>query len=203
MSDLAFVRFGTGGRQEQTITFPAVTPNPATVGDASTLGATASSGLAVSYTSLTTDVCTVSGSTLSYTAVGTCTVAADQAGNTAYRPAPRVTQDITVNKGAQTITFPAITPNPATFGGSATLDATASSGLAVTYTSQTVGVCTVSGSTVSFIAVGTCTVAADQAGNGSYEPAAQEAQSVTVGKAVQAITFTSTPPRRPSAPRTW
>jgi hypothetical protein len=37
-------------------------------------------------------VCTVSGSTVSFVAVGDCTVAADQAGNTNYHAAPQVSQ---------------------------------------------------------------------------------------------------------------
>ena len=57
------------------------------------------------------------------------------------------------------------------------------------------GVCTVSGSTVTLVGVGTCTVNANQAGNGSYLAAPQVQQSFTVARAPQTITFTST--RRP------
>ena len=83
-------------------------------------------------------------------------------------------------KQAQSITFPAVTPNPAIVGGAAALGAFASSGLAVSYSALTPTVCTVSGSTVSFIGVGECRIAADQAGNAGYLPAAQEIQRADV-----------------------
>lgn len=51
----SFVLFGTSinVQQSQTITFSAITPNPALVGGSATLASTTSSQLAVSYTSLT------------------------------------------------------------------------------------------------------------------------------------------------------
>jgi hypothetical protein len=185
--------FAVFGTATQTITLAAVTPNPAPVGSTATVSATAASGLAVALAAGPATVCTLNGTTLSFVGIGTCTITANQAGNAAYSAAPQVTQDVTVTKVSQSITFPAITPNPATVGGSATLTATASSGLAVSYSSLTQSVCTLSGSTVSYIAAGTCTVAADQAGNASYEPATQATQGVTVNQAAQAITFTSNP----------
>ena len=199
-AQLTFAVFGTA---TQTITLAAVTPNPAPVGSTTTVSATAASGLAVALAAGPATVCTLNGTTLSFVSIGTCTITANQAGNAAYSAAPQVAQDVTVTKVSQSITFPAITPNPATVGGSATLSATASSGLAVSYSSLTQSVCAVSGSTVSYIAAGTCTVAADQAGNASYQAAAQEAQGVTVGKAAQAITFTSTPPASPTVGGTY
>jgi len=198
----AFVLFGTL-QKTQTISLASVTPNPAPLGSATTLSATASSGLAVTLDAEPTNVCALSGTTLSFVGLGTCTVTADQAGDATYLPASQVTQNIVVAKVSQSITFPAITPNPATVGGSATLDATASSKLAVSYSSLTQSVCTVSGSTVSYIAAGTCTVAANQAGNAGYEAAAQATQSVTVNQAAQAITFTSPPPASPTVGGTY
>ena len=98
-NEYAFAVFGSR-RVPQTITFPAITPNPAMVASGATLGASASSQLAVSYTSLTADVCTLAGSTVSYRKVGRCTVAADQAGNTTYNPATRATQSVNVDYGS-------------------------------------------------------------------------------------------------------
>ncbi|MDP4027494.1 MAG: DUF4214 domain-containing protein [Gallionella sp.] len=66
------------------------------VGDAATVSATATSGLAVSFTSATPGICTVSGSTVTGVAAGTCTLAADQAGDGSYNAAPQVTQSVTV-----------------------------------------------------------------------------------------------------------
>ena len=74
-----------------------------------TLSASASSILTVSFTSSTTAVCTVSGTTLTLLATGTCTILADQAGDTAYEPAPTVQQSFTVTPALLTITPAAAT----------------------------------------------------------------------------------------------
>jgi uncharacterized repeat protein (TIGR02543 family) len=73
-----------------------LSPETLTVGGAATLSATASSGLSVTFSSLTAGICTVSGGTVSGLSSGTCTVAADQAGNSDYNSAQRVTRDILV-----------------------------------------------------------------------------------------------------------
>jgi hypothetical protein len=192
--DYAFALFGTVN-VTQTITLEPVAPNPAVVGSSASVVAGASSNLPVALAAGPAPVCTLAGTTLSFVGVGTCTLTANQAGEQDILPAPEATQDIGVIKASQTITFPPITPNPAAVGGSATLGATASSLLTVSYSSQTTNVCTVAGNTVSYVAVGTCTIAADQAGNGAYEPAAQTKQTVEVAKSKQTITFTTTAPQ--------
>ena len=74
----------------QTIDFPV--PNGQILGrTAAALAANASSGLAVTFSSATAPICTVSGTTLTPVAAGNCTINADQAGNGTYAPAPRVT----------------------------------------------------------------------------------------------------------------
>ena len=178
----------TGDKVDQTITGFAANPDPGEVNGTSTLSATASSGLAVTFGSNTPGVCTVTGNTASYVAAGTCTVTADQAGSDVYNPAEQVTLNITVNKVDQTITGLAANPDPGVVDGTSALSATASSGLAVTFGSSTPAVCTVSGSTVTYLAAGTCTVTADQAGDDSYNAAQQVTLGVTVDKADQTIT---------------
>ena len=79
---------------DQTIDFPAL-PNTSPIGTV-TLHATASSGLPVSYSSTTPTICTVSGSVVTPTAAGTCTIEATQGGNADYNPAPPVSQSFTV-----------------------------------------------------------------------------------------------------------
>ncbi len=168
----------------QTITFPPI--GAQAVGGTLTLSATASSGLPVSYASSTTSVCTVSGSTASLVGSGTCTITASQAGNAGYAAAPSVMQSFSVGVQAQTITFPAIAAQTA--GGTVTLSASASSGLAVTFASTTPSVCTVSGTTASLVGSGTCTITASQAGSGTYS-AASVSQSFNVNAQTQTITF--------------
>jgi len=153
-----------------------------------TVSATASSGLVVSFASLTTPVCTVSATTVTILTAGTCTIQASQAGNATYAPAPNVNQSFTVAKAAQTITFAAL--GGKTYGAAPfAVSATASSGLTVAFISTTTAVCTVSVATVTIVTGGTCTIQAQQAGNGNYNAATNVNQSFTVAKAAQTVTF--------------
>lgn len=92
----------------------------------------------------------------------------------------------------QTITFDAVTN--AYWGETQQLTAITNSGLPVTYsvdsTSGT-GVCAVSGSTVSFNDVGTCVVAADAAGDSSYNAATHTTLTINVAKHPQTIVLTA------------
>ncbi|MGB8006910.1 MAG: Ig-like domain-containing protein, partial [Terriglobales bacterium] len=87
----------------QTITFAAIPAQM--VGTPLTLTATASSSLAVSFASTTPSVCTVSGTTATFLAAGTCSITASQAGNSTYAAATSVTQSFTVNAAASKITL--------------------------------------------------------------------------------------------------
>jgi subtilase family serine protease len=79
----------------QTISFGALSTR--LLGSGSfTLSATASSGLTVSFGSLTRHVCTVSGTTVALVNLGTCTIQASQNGNADYAPAPSVDQSFLV-----------------------------------------------------------------------------------------------------------
>jgi uncharacterized protein (TIGR03437 family) len=91
-----------------------------------------------------------------------------------------------VTQASQTITFGAV-PSQALGGVPLTLNATASSGLAVTFTSMTASICTVSGATVTLVKVGTCTIQATQAGNSNYTAAKAVSQSFTVSPGVLSI----------------
>jgi len=89
---------GTGTALTQTITFDAI-PNQVQ-GTPLALSASASSGLSVTFTSLTTSVCTVSGETATLTAAGTCTIQASQTGNDVYAAAAPVSQSFNVAPAA-------------------------------------------------------------------------------------------------------
>ena len=62
-----------------------------------------------------------------------------------------------------------------------TISASASSGLAVTFTSNTPAVCTVSGNTVTILAAGGCSITASQTGNTTYAPATPVTQTFAIG----------------------
>ena len=172
----------------QTITFGALASKP--YGTATfTVSATASSALPVSFTSTTTPVCTVAGAIVTLVSAGTCTIEASQAGNASFPPATPVNQSFTVTPASQSITFAALSSKP--MGTVSTLSATASSGLAVSFTSTTLSVCTVSGSTPTS-ATGTCIIQElAPAGNTNYAAAPAVSQQFTVTLATQTITFTA------------
>jgi sugar lactone lactonase YvrE len=146
------------------------------------VSATASSGLTVSFSSLTTLVCTVSGptgSTVTLVNLGTCTIQATQAGNTDYAAAPSVNQSFQVIQAGQTITFGALSNEPLGAAPFA-VNASASSNLPVSFASLTTSVCTVSGAIVTLATTGVCTIQATQAGNADYAAAAPVNQSFEV-----------------------
>jgi hypothetical protein len=163
----------------QTITF--TTNPPATAADHSsfTVAATGgASGNAVTFTS--SGVCSNSGATYTMTSgTGTCSVIANQAGNSNYAAAAQVTKTATATLAAQTITFTTNPPGSAAYHSSFTVAATGgASGNAVTFTSA--GVCRNSGATYTMTGgTGTCSVIANQAGNSNYAAAAQVTKTVT------------------------
>jgi hypothetical protein len=181
----------------QTISFAAL-PGKSVTDPSFTVVATASSGLVVTFTTTTPAVCTsggANGETIALIGSGTCTVEADQPGNASFAAADAAFQSFTVTKVDQTITF-ATLASRSLAQSPVPLTATASSGLAVTFTSQLPAVCTVLGTSVTLVAVGTCTIQADQAGNGTYKaaPAIQQAFAVTPApKSDQTITFAALP----------
>ncbi len=188
---------------DQTISFGAAPTGVVVGGTGFSVSATATSGLAVAYSSTTPSVCTVGAATgaLTLLAAGTCTIAADQAGDGTWAPAPQVTQDVAVGPASltpQTITFGAAPTGVVVGATGKTVSATATSGLAVAYSSTTPSVCTVGAATgaLTLLAAGTCTIAADQAGDGTWAPAPQVTQDVAVGPASltpQTITFGAAP----------
>jgi hypothetical protein len=90
--------------QPQTIIFTELSGKK--VGDADFIaGATASSGLVVSYSSSNTDVATIIDGKIHIVGAGSTTITASQEGNATYAGAASVPQTLTVGKQDQTITF--------------------------------------------------------------------------------------------------
>lgn len=90
---------------------------------------------------------------------------------------------------SQTITFDA--PASGLAGTSTALSASASSGLPVTITvdATSTAVCSVAGSTVTFLTGGTCTLRANQGGNLGWNAAPEVSEDVAVTKRGQTISF--------------
>ncbi len=83
----------------QTISFPPLSNQPLGAAPFSVSAKGGASGNPVTFTSITTNVCTVSGttgSTVTVIAAGTCTIQANQAYNAIYAPATPVTQSFIV-----------------------------------------------------------------------------------------------------------
>ena len=82
-------------------------------------------------------------------------------------------------RSSQTIAFDAV-PGAIVVGGTATVGATATSGLPVVFSSSTPTLCTVSGSTVTGVSAGTCTIRASQPGNALWNAAPDVERSFAV-----------------------
>ena len=132
------------------------------------LPASSSSGLTVAITSSSQTVCTVDGLTLQLVGVGTCTLYADQAGDTDWFAASKVEKSFKVTN--QIITFAAL-PDVLLSAGRVTLSAVAMSTLPVVFASSTPSVCEVAGSTVTLVSFGACTISANQDGGGTDKAA--------------------------------
>ena len=189
----------------QSISFSTTAPAAGVVGGAIySVAATASSGLAVSFAAASSSagVCNVSGSVVTFVGEGTCTVLAHQFGGGLYLAAPTVQQVIPVDRAPQAVSFVSSPPGTATAGSTAyAVAAAATSGLPVSIAvaQSSASVCAISGSTVTAIDAGTCTIEANQPGDQTFQAATQVQQSFAVGTPApslsgQTINFTSTPP---------
>jgi hypothetical protein len=108
--------------------------------------------------------------TVTLTGAGNVTIRAAQPGNANYNAAANVDRTFSVAKADQTLTFAAVGPklrSDSPFG----LAATASSNLtAVTFTSSSTNVASVTGNTVTIRGLGTTTLTATQAGDANFNP---------------------------------
>jgi hypothetical protein len=174
----------TAGGKPQSTSLTA--PSSGTVGGSATLLAIASSGLpvALSVDAASVGVCTLSGSTVTYAAAGSCVIDANQAGNATYAAAPQVQQKIAVAFGERRSQSISLTgPASGTVGGSATLAATGGGSgnpVVLSVDAASAGVCTLSGSTVTYHNPGSCVIDANQPGNATYAAAPQAQLTITV-----------------------
>jgi uncharacterized repeat protein (TIGR01451 family) len=176
----------TGGGTANTVTFSSVLNQVTTVGASFSLRVTATDsggaaltfaatglppGLSISSSGLISGSPSAAGT---YPVTVTATDTTNASGSTSFT--------ITVNQASQSISFTA--PAAGMVGGSATLTATGGgSGNPVVFSvdaSSGARVCTLSGSTVSYLAPGSCVIDANQAGDADYDAATTVTQTITV-----------------------
>ena len=174
-------------KTDQVVTFGAIADK--TYGDPDFgIAATASSGLPVDL-AVTSGPCSLDSATspanVHISGGGSCTITASQAGNGSFNAAAPVVRTFQVARADQTISFGALADK--TYGDADfAVSATASSGLGVSF--GAVGDCTVTGSTVHITGAGTCTITASQAGDSSWNAAADVPQTFSIGQAVLTVT---------------
>jgi hypothetical protein len=151
-----------------------------------TVAPSASSGLAVTLTSTTPSVCTVSGFVITLVSVGTCTTTATQPGNLSFSAAPDVTRSFQITLTPQVITF--VQPaNQLLSAGTLTVAPSANSGLTVTLASTTPSECTVSGFVITLVATGSCSITASQLGNATYSAATDVVRTFQITLVVEVL----------------
>ncbi len=170
--------------QDQTITFASLVDK--TFGDAAfDLLATASSELGVTF-SVVSGPASIEGNTVTILGAGEVVIAADQAGDEEFNPAPQVTRSFTIVKANQEISFDAIADK--TYGDSDfELVASSTSGLDLSYTVIS-GSVTIDGNMVTITGAGDVVIGASQAGDDNYNAATQVTQGFAIAKADQTIT---------------
>jgi len=191
----------------QTITFTTAPPAAAAYKSSFTVAATGGgSGNAVTFAS--SGSCTNAGATYTMTkSTGTCSVIANQAGNSNYTAAAQVTKTVSATLATQTIAFTTNPPATAAYKSGFTVSATGGgSGNAVTFTSS--GSCSNSGATFTMTSgTGTCSVIANQAGNSNYTAATQVTKTVSATYSLATLSpaslnFGSVNPGKSSASQT-
>lgn len=167
---------GATGHLRQAIVLGLI-PNQAFTTKPIVLRALSTAGLPVTYT--VAGPATISGNKLTFTGVGQVTLRAAQSGNARFAPAPTVTRTFNVLKARQAIRFLAVREQ--TVGSTISLQATASSGLPVTY-SLIYGAATLNGNQLTFNKVGAVTIQADQPGDDHFYAAPSVRESILVVK---------------------
>lgn len=148
-----------------------ILPADQSVGGGAALSSSGGSGTgAVTFSSTTPAVCTVSGSTVSSIGTGTCSIVTTKAADSTYLAASSTGSFpvYAVNLMLQQRLFVSISSS-LRVGSTATLSTSGGSGTGqVTYSSLSASRCTVSGNVVTAIAVGTCTIMATKAMDFTY-----------------------------------
>lgn len=183
---------------DQKITFDSLPDKQ--IGDTTIIPlATSSSGLLVSMSISDYQVCqfigvvyTPSGAPAYKTAMktpGICTIKASQAGNYIYSPATSITRSFTVSdtlKLDQKIILNDIS-NKFLDEKSTTLTANTNSNLPISLKSTTPNICSIDGTIITFLNIGSCTIIASQQGDFQYNAAQDVSKTFTIQPTVSTL----------------
>ncbi|RNI29118.1 MBG domain-containing protein [Rufibacter latericius] len=174
-------------KANQTITVVTSAPEKAVYNSTFTVAATASSGLPVSYGS-SDKLSNVGAQFTMNSGTGTGTVSYSQDGDDNYNAASIITEIVTAEKANQTITVATVSPASAVYNTSFTVEATATSGLAVVYSSSA-PLSNIGDTYTMNSGTGTGIVRYNQAGDDNYHAAPEVTAKVTAQKAAATITL--------------
>jgi hypothetical protein len=133
--------------------------------------------------STTQSICLANGFFVRIVSGGTCTLTYQTAETANYLASDIYTVSFEVTRDPQTISFTL----PSTLNISSkslALTSTASSGAAVTYSTTSTGICSITGSTLNLLTSGNCAVTATQAGTSTLAPASATATVMLTGAVV-------------------
>ncbi len=143
-----------------------------------------------SVASSTPTVCTVGGDglTVTFKAIGTCTLTPSVAAGTDYGAATGSAQSFAVGQATPTVTITNIPPDAVYLGDFVASVSTNGDGTTTSVTPLTTATCTVGpdGLTVSFVGAGTCTLEAEVSAGTDYGAGTGSPQSFTIAKATPA-----------------
>jgi hypothetical protein len=179
----------TIARAPQSITF-GLAPSVVVGGQGTVTATGGASGNPVTF-SMTTGTCSVTPEgVVTGLSAGNCTIVANQTGTSSYNSASPVSQTFAIALAPQSIIWG---PAPSVIvGGTASISATATSGLPVTFSTASTNCSVTTAGVVTGIAAGPCMITARQAGNSTYA-LTTKADPVTIAKGGQTITFGSVP----------
>jgi len=145
---------------------------------------------AASVASTSPSICTVTSGTVNYVGVGSCALTASTAATTDYVAATGATQSFAISQATPTISINNL-PSSGVYGGSFTATFANSGNGTASIVSNTPAVCTVSGSVVSYIGAGSCSLTASTAPTTDYVASTGTAQSFAVAQVALTITASS------------
>jgi len=156
------------------------------------LDATSSSGLSLSYETSDSSIAQIINNKIHINGVGTCIIYAYQKGNQSYNSAQTVSQIFEVTKADQVISF---NPSQSFIYGDEDyiLNANASSGLAVEFTSSDTNIVKIKNNILTIVGTGNCSLLANQKGNNLFNQAAEISVNVNIEKAIQTLTLKTIP----------